>query len=221
MPAHAADQHEEERTDYCIQGVEEMNSVKVLKGADTRKCPEYWKPAPCCEKYEVSTHGRVRHSRTKRVRKILMAGPDRNSCCITLFDGEKVMTKSLKRLVWETFVGPVPDGMLVTSKSGMCSTAELDDLELTTAAERGTHAAKSTALRIIKIDDKGKILKTYTDSRECAKAEHYHRRTIQGRCVGHAVEACPGGYDFAYEDSPVSIRQALTRLGVDWRTWTF
>lgn len=212
MPAHAADQHEEERTNYCFSGVEEMNAG--VKEVDSRKCPEYWKLIPGSDLYEVSTHGRVRNRQSGALIKIQHTG---RTPVIVAGNGKARIGRSLKRVMWEAFIGRVPDECKVVTKSGASNVFELDDLMLEKKNQRVGIIRRK---RVIKLDTSGNILAIYSSSSDCARAESWSTSSVSRRCRGETVNALDG-YDFAYEDEPASVHRALTRLGVDWRRWKY
>lgn len=191
-----------------------------VKEVDTRKCPEYWKPIAGIKDYEMSTRGKIRNCRNGKLVNTIMTGAGRNSCCVTFYIDGKVICRSVKRLMWETFVGPVPKDARVVSKSGVCASAELDDLMLTTQAKLGRKAAHASGKKVLKINKKGEVVKIYENTKTAGADNFYSHRSIQRKCAGQAIKTI-GDYDFAYEDDLESIRQALTRLGVDWRKWKY
>jgi len=51
-------------------------------------------------------------------------------------------TKMIHRLVWETFIGPIPKGMWINHKNGVKDDNRLENLELATPSESHNHASK-------------------------------------------------------------------------------
>ncbi|ARB11649.1 HNH endonuclease [Pectobacterium phage vB_PatM_CB7] len=47
---------------------------------------------------------------------------------------------SAHRLIWETFKGPIPEGMVINHKNGIKTDIRLDNLEVTTPSENTLHA---------------------------------------------------------------------------------
>lgn len=77
---------------------------------------EQWVAVPGYEgRYEVSSEGRVRSTKTKRLRSLAKKnkGGYRE---VSLWNGTKLTTFKLHRLVYISFNGPVPEGLEVCHK---------------------------------------------------------------------------------------------------------
>lgn len=77
---------------------------------------EEWRVWPGNPKYEVSSLGGVRRSDTKRIRKpsIIKHGYG----TIRHTHESKVITSAIHRMVVETFIGPIPEGMVICHNDG-------------------------------------------------------------------------------------------------------
>jgi hypothetical protein len=75
--------------------------------------PERWRVIPGTEDlYEASTHGRIRHAISKKVRKLTPTGPYRRMMVLLSMHG-KVKNCYAGELVARTWIGPRPAGQLV------------------------------------------------------------------------------------------------------------
>ena len=106
---------------------------------------EVWTPAYEYEDaYSVSNLGRV--MRTKRgphTRPGLILKPSNGRYDykrVGLRNGTPLRNIQLHRLVWQSFNGPVPDGLQINHKNGVGSDNRLENLEVVTASENNLHA---------------------------------------------------------------------------------
>lgn len=78
---------------------------------------EVWKPVrDYFNLYEVSNYGRVRSLNYRRTGKTKILRPKKDSSGylqVCLYKDGKVKNHSVHRLVWEAFVGPIPEGMQI------------------------------------------------------------------------------------------------------------
>lgn len=77
---------------------------------------EVWKPVPGCEVYEVSSFGRGRSLNYNHTGKIKLLSPKKECngyMRLCLFKHGVRKYYSVHRLVYEAFIGPIPDGMQV------------------------------------------------------------------------------------------------------------
>jgi len=104
---------------------------------------EVWKPAIGFEGlYEISSIGRCRRIRSAygvpRIR-VLRPGYNRGYAFYVLVDRE--IRKNLRphRMVYEAFVGPIPEGMQINHKNGKKADNRLENLEVVTPSENTMH----------------------------------------------------------------------------------
>lgn len=107
--------------------------------------PERWSPVVGYDRYEVSSHGRVRivwHKWESRIGKMLAINPDSSGYSITsLWNGFKSTTRLVHCLVAESFIG-MPQGRDVNHKDGYKDNPILDNLEYMTRLENCEHSVK-------------------------------------------------------------------------------
>ena len=182
--------------------------------------PEYWRPIEGYEnKYKISTNGRIVNWKTGY--ELRPHVTKQGSVVIALFRNRRSTTYNLKTLMWQTFVGRIPKGYRVATKSPASQDCRLENLKLVTKTEWLTKIGKS-GRAVIKINKQGKVVKLYRTAVEAGIANCYSPSTLSNRCKnGEYKKPAADGCDYAYEDDPYSIRRALVRLGVDWREWDY
>lgn len=153
---------------------------------------EVWKDIPGYEGlYQVSNTGKIKsmnYGRTGAPGILTPGNAGSGYKCVELSNADKKLRKHLvHRLVWKTFVGPIPEGMQINHKDENKSNNSLENLEVVTPKQnmnfgtRNIRASLSIMKPIVKIDMvSGEILKEYP-SLSCAMKEY-------GNSVLHAVK---------------------------------
>ena len=108
---------------------------------------ESWRPVVGYENlYAVSDHGRMRtfqHQRRYgrgRFRLMKLVPHSGGYWMIRLHSQKKSKGFLVHRLVYESFVGPIPEDMVINHKDGNKRNNRIDNLELATEAENQLHA---------------------------------------------------------------------------------
>ena len=133
---------------------------------------EIWKDIPGYEgRYQVSNTGKVKsmNYRHTGVPRIMTLRDNRGYKCVNIYNAYKKRRGYLvHRLVWEVFVGPIPEGMQVNHKDENKSNNSLKNLEIMTPKQNvnyGTGSVRSALSRgkpVAQIDiATGEILKEY------------------------------------------------------------
>ena len=133
---------------------------------------EIWKEIPGYEGlYMVSNTGKVKSMNYRRsgVPGILTPSNHRGYLCVYIRNADKKSKNHrVHRLVWEAFVGPIPEGLQINHKDENKCNNSLENLEVMTPKQNinyGTgiiRAARSRMKPIAQIDMvSGKILKEY------------------------------------------------------------
>lgn len=159
---------------------------------------EIWKDIPGFEgRYQVSNTGKVKSMNYRRtgLPGILAPRNSRGYKCVHISNADKkCRSHFVHRLIWETFVGPIPEGMEINHKDENKSNNSLENLEVMTPKQNNNYGTRNirTALSLMKpiaqIDMvSGEILKKYP-SITCARKEY-------GQSVANAVV---GRYKQAY-----------------------
>ncbi|GAA1720478.1 NUMOD4 motif-containing HNH endonuclease [Dietzia cercidiphylli] len=114
--------------------------------ADDQPTPEEWRPVVGYEGiYEIMIDGRVRaldrvitdsvgHTYLRRGGEKVVRVGDSGYCCVTLSQGGRNRTVKVHRLIFEAFVGPIPEGAIVRHLNDVKTDNRLENLAL------GTHA---------------------------------------------------------------------------------
>ena len=151
---------------------------------------ETWKDIPGYEgRYQVSNTGKVKSMsyRQSGVPHILAPSNHRGYQGVRICNSDKKYKNHLvHRLVWEAFVGQIPEGMQVNHKDENKCNNSLENLEIMTQKQnlnygtRNIRITRSLGKPVAKIDiATGKILKEYP-SLNCAMKEY-------GTSVANAV----------------------------------
>lgn len=179
---------------------------------------EEWRPIKGFEgQYEVSDYGHVRRilpdGTTRSIKTEAHAKNGSGFAQFSIGKREKRKGFVVARLVWETFIGPIPEGYVVTHRNQQRLDNNLRNLEIKTVSKHFKDVGGGGKRRtVVKLDRQGNVVKVYPSAAACAKAEGYSHANISNRCLGKQKEIWD--FDFAYEDSVKSVNDALRRLGV-------
>lgn len=182
---------------------------------------ESWRPIKDFEGiYEISDQGKVKRLCQNGKHRILKAvgrkGNGGYEARVSLYKNGERKNAMIARLVYETFIGPVPEGNIITHRNGLRMDNDLRNLEMVTVSEHFQRLGGGGKRRpVIKLDKSGNIVDVYPSCRACGEAEGYSYASISLRCMDKSKEKWD--YDFAYEDDVKSINAALRRLGVNKR----
>lgn len=150
---------------------------------------EIWKDIPGYEgHYQASNLGRIRSLKRNKLR-ILKQGRTRKGYYIVLLCLNSVKKNSLiHRLVWESFNGPIPEGMQINHLNEIKSDNRLENLSLCTAKENinyGTciaRIAKKLSKSVIQFDKNGNFIKEWQSSYEIQRQLGYAASIIRKCC---------------------------------------
>ena len=107
-----------------------------------------WRTVPGFDQYEISDQGSVRHKLPRRGDPDVLKGArDKDGyirvylCALAPNERRSLgrMNKLVHRLVWETFVGPIPKGMQINHKNGVKFDNRLENIEVCTPSENTRH----------------------------------------------------------------------------------
>ena len=157
-----------------------INTFLVMTENESEK--EVWKDIPGYEGlYQVSNTGKVKSMNYGRsgVPGIMTPRDNGGYKCVKIYNvDKKYKYHYVHRLVWEVFVGPIPEGLQINHKDENKSNNSLENLEIVTPKQntnygtRNIRSAQSIMKPIAKIDiATGKILKEYP-SVKCAVKEY-------------------------------------------------
>ena len=90
----------------------------------------------------------------------------------------------------------------------------MNNLKLLSKKELGSrYGVMSKKKSVVKISSDGEEVEIYYSAREAARKNFMSYQTIIDRCNGVVKKSvAPDGFDYAWEDSAVSIRKAKERL---------
>lgn len=137
---------------------------------------ETWKPYPHSPRYDVSDEGRVRIHLKNKTRIV-------NPICHKGYMQINIdsKSKSLRRIVWETFKGDIPEGFTVASKNGFRTICNIDSLELVSKEEERSRRRRGKACKPVINLDTGEI---YRSRNEAAKKLYLDRTAVGKYCRG-------------------------------------
>lgn len=100
-----------------------------------------WVEAAHFEKYEVSNDGLMRNKRPRSDRPELLKGSRDKDGYVrySLRSGGKAWNRLSHRVMWESFVGPIPTGMQINHKNGIKDDNRLENLEVVTPSQNTLH----------------------------------------------------------------------------------
>lgn len=108
---------------------------------------ERWLPVVGCEgRYDVSSRGRVRSLQNnwghKRIKMMSLVLGRAGYPFVVLMVNKVRRQPNVHRLVAESFIGPIPDGMQVNHKNGIKSDNWIENLEIVTPSENALHSVR-------------------------------------------------------------------------------
>lgn len=175
---------------------------------------EVWKDVPGYEGlYQVSNFGRVKslnYYGSKGSEHIISTTKTRDGYeRVRLFSNRKTKYARINRLVWEAFVGPIPEGIQINHIDENKSNNNLLNLNLMSPmentnwgtgiqrrAETQTNKNKSKAVRKYTLD--WVFIKEYPSTMEVQRIEGYANTHISDACNGKSKTAY--GYKWKYVD---------------------
>lgn len=183
-----------------------------IKVNDWRKIPGY------DHAYEINYDGRVRRKLKSGKYRYLtayhkkMTGSQR--LVVKLTKNGKGREVILHQIVAEVFHGPCPPGMVPYHINRAITDNWASNIGYITRSELGKlTGAESNKMTVAKIDRTGEIVDVYPSARIAGKKNFMSYQTILDRCAGKVKSAfAPDGFAYAWEDSEVSMRNALAKI---------
>ena len=172
-------------------------------------------------KYQVNMQGKVRRVFASGKTRILtpyhkkMGGSQR--LVVKLTNDGKSKEIILMQIVARTFLGEPPKGYVPYHKNGLQSDNFVNNIAYISREELGKKTGGGSRRQpVAKINQDGEIIEVYTSARECARQNYMSYQTIIDRCNGKCKSAfAPDGFAYAWEDSEVSMRNTLKKIGVE------
>lgn len=155
---------------------------------------EYWIPMKEIPDYEVSNEGRVRNAKTKRILKTNHNQKGYEQICLR--KNKEPVTRSVHRVVADSFFAGDHDGYDVNHIDGNKTNNHISNLEFCTRKENVIHAFK-TGLKRPSRQVKIRVIETgivYESIHECGRSIGCNP-TIIGQCLSGRQKSC-NGYHF-------------------------
>lgn len=135
------------------------------------------------ENFEVSDEGNIR-KKLKSGKYHYYSVFRKNTRKTTMLVKINGVDRNVRRIVWEAFNGPIPEGYLVVSKNG-ATFCGIYDLELITKQQLGERTGARAKAKPV-IDYKNK--KIYRSAREAARHLPASRQMIADICNGKSFD---------------------------------
>lgn len=162
--------------------------------------------------YECSKDGRIRSIRSGKE----LVGYRRRceAPYVLLSKNGKSKSISIHRLIALTFLGPVPDGMIVYHLNGAKLDNHLSNIGFTTQSNLcRSRLSGANRKPVVKIDLNGNDVEVYASASEAARKNHWSKAYIISNCNDkHPISG--EDFEYAYDDSEASRRAALQRLKI-------
>lgn len=175
-----------------------------------------WKVVPGTDgKYLANPDGQLCHL-TKKGKKIITEGYMHKHRChryvaVKMTLNGKATEHKLSRVIWETFHGPIPEGMGVVHIDRILTNNKLSNLVLMTKEQSGNKYGKLCADRIVmKVAPDGEVEEIYRSAREAARQNHMSYQTVLDRC-NHKVKKpfALDGYNYLWESDATGIKDGV------------
>ena len=102
---------------------------------------QVWKPILDFPGYEITEIGEIRSYRgCKNARALTPRLAPTGYIRFGLMRDGRQCWRFAHRLIWQSFVGPIPDGLVINHKNGVKNDNNLSNLEVVTISENGRHA---------------------------------------------------------------------------------
>lgn len=179
----------------------DRNKIRKQREINHMKITDDFKEIPSCPSYYVSKEGIVLNSSGR-----ILEGNERNGYLrVNLINGHR----SIHRLVWETFKGEIPEGMVIDHIDGNRSNNSLSNLRLVTQSENMDNAqvnGHKGQVKVSRYDKEGNFIAKYNSIREAANAISGNEVAIRSAADRFGASA---GYYWIREDQEITIEELL------------
>ena len=180
---------------------------------------EVWKDIPRYDgRYQADKEGNIRRvfpsGKTRMMSKYHKRMTGSQRLVVKLTKDGKSKEETVLNVIARTFLGPIPEGYVPYHKNGCQTENHLNNIAYITRRELGKLTGSASGRRsVVKIDPNGEIVDVYSSAREAARQNYLSRQAVTDRCNGIRKSAfAPDGYAYAWEDSAVSIRNAIRKI---------
>lgn len=180
---------------------------------------EVWKDIPGYDgRYQADKEGNIRRvfpsGKTRMMSQYHKRMTGSQRLVVKLTKDGKSKEETVLNVIARTFLGPIPEGYVPYHKNGCQTENHLNNIAYITRRELGKLTGSASGRRsVVKIDPNGEIVDVYSSAREAARQNYLSRQAVTDRCNGIRKSAfAPDGYAYAWEDSAVSIRNAIRKI---------
>nr|WP_263313637.1 HNH endonuclease [Mammaliicoccus sp. Marseille-Q6498] len=161
---------------------------------DMKYDDEQWRKTPY-ENIEISSKGRVRNISREGYKSIVMI--KKNKRDISFFYENKRV--NIRRLMYETFIGSIPNGYVVTSKSSVREDISPENLKLMKLKEIMIKKSISAVSKpVVFLDERGNFIDEYKNVVTASEDTFYDKNTIGRVCNGQIKVPRTVGYANAF-----------------------
>lgn len=180
---------------------------------------ETWKDIPGYGgRYQADKEGNIRRvfpsGKTRLMSQYYKRMSGSQRLVVKLTQDKKAKEEIVLNVIARTFLGPIPNGYVPYHKNGCQTENHLNNIAYISRKELGKLTGASARRQpVAKINSKGEIIEVYSSAREAARQNYLSRHSVTDRCNGRCKSAfAPDGYAYAWEDSAVSIRNAIRKI---------
>lgn len=170
---------------------------------------EVWLPVKDYIDYEVSNYGRVRSLKFGKIKMLKGRKRKKGYLHVILCNDEKKSGFYIHRLVYETFVGEIPEGMQIDHRDGNTQNNRLDNLRCVTPKENVynpvTRPKHIDAIRnalnkpVLQIDkETGEIIKEWWCISDVERELGIKKQNVSNCCRGIYGFKSAGGFKWRY-----------------------
>lgn len=154
------------------------------------------------EKYKINNLGMIVNTESKQI----LSGHDRNGYKRMMLLGKSY---SLHKLLWESFMGPIPEGMVLDHIDGDRSNNDLTNLRLVSQSENMLNAqinGHKGQVKISQYDENGTFIAHYNSIREAANQVNGSEYAITQAAERYGKSA---GYFWIKDNQNITIDEVL------------
>jgi hypothetical protein len=118
------------------------------------------------------------------------------------------------QIVANAYLGNCPNGYVPYHINGLTTDNYASNIAYISRADLGKLTGANPHRKgVAKISSEGEIVEVYSSARECARNNYMSYQTVIDRCNGKCKSAfAPDGFAYAWEDSEVSVRNAIRKI---------
>lgn len=191
--------------------------------AITEKPVDLWKQIQGFSHYQISYSGQVRriyaNGKIKILAQFKKSGIGKDIYRDRLFvkitnDNGKAINVMVHQIVAKHFLGIPKPNQVAYHINGCVMDNWVSNLAYIDRKKLGQlTGASSSRQPVVKIDSTGEVVECFTSARDAARKNFMSYQTVIDRCNNKCKKAfAPDGYEYAWDDKEVSMRQAIRRI---------